>query len=368
MFIYQKKEWPNFKWNSKKLNLKIGEVRNLQGRLVGKMENIGFDLRNEANLTTLTTEIVKSNEIEGEILNSNEVRSSIARRLGIEIAGLVESSRNVDGVVDMMLDATQNYVEVISKDRLFSWHNSLFPTGRSGMLKILVAEWRDDSTGPMQVVSGAMGKEKIHFQAPPAEIVEDEMEQYLTWLNSDIEIDSVLKAGIAHFWFITIHPFEDGNGRIARAITELMLSRSDQLSQRFYSMSAQITQDRKSYYEILEKSQKGKIDITNWLDWFLDTLLNSLKLSDEILSKVMEKYHFWLHHNEVEFNERQKKILTRLFDGFKGKLTSSKWAKMNKCSRDTALRDIQDLQAKGILRKTNEGGRSTNYELIPLKD
>lgn len=364
MYIYQRKDWPNFKWDSKLIESKIGIVRNLQGRLVGKMDSLGFDLKNEASLTTLTNEIVKSHEIEGEMLSSQEVRSSIAVRLGIEAVGLVQSSRSIDGIVEMMIDATQNYLSPLTKERLYGWHNCLFPTGRSGMYKVLVGEWREDSTGPMQVVSGAMGKEKIHFEAPPSNLVDKEMTIFLDWLNTEDKLDSVIKAGIGHFWFITIHPFEDGNGRIARAITELLLCRSDELSQRFYSMSSQIERERKGYYKILEDSQKGKLDITSWLTWFLDTLLNSLELSELTLGKVLKKHKFWNDNIGLEFNERQKKILNRLFDGFDGKLTSSKWAKINKCSRDTALRDIQDLEEKEILRKTNEGGRSTNYELV----
>jgi len=368
MYIYQRQGWPKFTWDSNLIESKIGNVRNSQGRLVGKMNAVGFNLRNEASLTTLTNEIVKSHEIEGEILNTQEVRSSIAVRLGIETVGLVQPSRSIDGIVEMMLDATQNYNHPLTKDRLCGWHNCLFPTGRSGMYKILVGNWRDDSLGPMRVISGQMGKEKIHFQAPDAEIIEREMNLFLEWINSEEAMDSVIKAGIAHFWFITLHPFDDGNGRIARAITELLLCRSDNLSQRFYSMSSQILRERKGYYEILESSQKGKLDITTWLNWFLNALQNSIKLSEETLDKILTKHKFWNYHVQVDFNERQKKVLNKLFDGFEGKLTSSKWAKLNKCSRFTALRDIQDLEDKGILKKMMGGGRNTNYELIELKN
>jgi len=364
MYVYQKEEWPHFTWDSKTIESQLGEVRNLQGRLIGKMDALGFDLRNEANLKTLTNEIVKSHEIEGEFLNPEEVRSSIAVQLGIKTLGLVESSRSIDGVVEMMLDVTQKYESPLTEDRLFGWHNCLFPTSRSGMLKILVGQWRDDSTGPMQVISGPLGKERIHFQAPAAFNLKEEMNHFISWINTETKEDPVIKAGIAHFWFITIHPFEDGNGRIARAITELMLCRSDDLSQRFYSMSSQIIRERKSYYRILEKSQKGSLDITSWLEWFLYSLQKSLTLAEQILENVLKKHTFWTAQINTRFNDRQKKILNKLFDGFEGKLSSSKWAKINKCSRDTALRDIQDLEKKGILRKTDEGGRSTNYELI----
>lgn len=364
MYVYKRKGWPEFEWDSKLIESQIGKVRNLQGRLVGKMESLGFDLRNEASLTILTNEVVKSHEIEGEILNNDEVRSSIAVRLGIETVGLVEASRSIDGVVEMMLDATQKYSEKLNEERLFGWHNCLFPSGRSGMHKILVGKWRDKSSGPMQVVSGAMGKERVHFQAPESGSLKKEMSSFLKWLNSVKKIDPVIQAGIAHFWFITIHPFEDGNGRIARAITEMLLCRSDELSQRFYSMSAQILKERKSYYKILETSQKGSLDITKWLDWFLSSLSESIKESEQVLGKVLRKHKFWNKFAQTEFNERQRKVINKLFDGFNSKLTSSKWARVNKCSRDTALRDIQDMESKGILRKMSGGGRSTSYELI----
>ncbi len=363
MFIYQNSNWPNFIWNNERLITLLGNVRNLQGKLIGKMESLGFELRNEASLETLTLEIIKSTEIEGEILNPEQVRSSIARRLGMEIAGLIPSDRNVDGVVDMVLDAIQKYNEPLTKNRLLDWHFSLFPTGRSGMYKIIVGNWRDDSTGEMQVVSGAMGKEKVHFQAPSANQINKEITQFLNWVNNENSIDPVIKAAIAHLWFVTIHPFEDGNGRITRALTDMLLTRSDGVSQRFYSMSAQIRIERKDYYQILETTQKGTLDITKWLEWFLNCLLNALNQSDQILSKVLDKHKFWNNYAKVTLNERQVKILNKLLDGFNGKLTSGKWAKIGKCSADTALRDIQDLITKGILVKEEAGGRSTNYIL-----
>jgi len=362
-FIHQSDNWPNFSWKLEEFINLLSEVRNLQGRIMGRMESLGFDLRNEATLETLTLDVLKSTEIEGEYLNPDQVRSSIARRLGMEIAGSVESDRNVDGVVEMMLDATQNCFNPLTSERLFDWHAALFPTGRSGMYKITVANWRSDSTGPMQVVSGAMGKEKVHFQAPDSSLVESEMSRFLDWFNKSSELDLVLKASVAHLWFVTIHPFDDGNGRITRALTDMLLAQSDRSSQRFYSMSAQIRLERKQYYEILEKTQKGNLDITDWIKWFLNCLLNALKSTDTILNRVLFKADFWTRHAKTIMNERQKKLLNKILDGFEGKLTSSKWAKIAKCSKDTAIRDINDLINKNILKKDEAGGRSTNYEL-----
>ena len=366
VYIYEKEGWPNFKWDIEKLLPLLGKVRNYQGRIVGKMESLGFELRDEAILDTLTLDVIKSSEIEGEILNAEQVRSSIARRLGMNIAGLIPSDRDVEGVVEMMLDATQNFKNQLTKERLFDWHSALFPTGKSGMYKIIVGNWRDDSTGPMQVVSGALGKEKIHFQAPEANLLDKEMNLFLEWINNDNLEEPVIKAGVAHLWYVTLHPFEDGNGRIARAITDMLLTRSDGIPQRFYSMSAQIRTQRKEYYEILEKTQKGSIDITNWLEWFLSCLLNALNNSEVVLRKVIFKHNFWNKNSVKLQNERQRLILNKLLDGFDGNLTSSKWAKIAKCSQDTALRDIQDLMDKSILRKSDSGGRSTNYELTEL--
>jgi Fic family protein len=367
IYIYEKEGWPNFKWDTEKLLPLLGKVRNHQGRIVGKMESLGFELRDEAILDTLTLDVIKSSEIEGEILNEDQVRSSIARRLGMNIAGLIPSDRDVEGVVEMMLDATQNFKNKLTKERLFDWHSAIFPTGKSGMYKIIVGNWRDDSTGPMQVVSGALGKEKIHFQAPEADRLDKEMKLFLEWINSDNLEEPVIKAGVAHLWYVTLHPFEDGNGRIARAITDMLLTRSDGIPQRFYSMSAQIRTQRKEYYEILEKTQKGSIDITNWLEWFLSCLLSALNSSEVVLRKVIFKHNFWNKHSIKLQNGRQKLILNKLLDGFDGNLTSSKWAIIAKCSQDTALRDIQDLMDKSILRKSDRGGRSTSYELTEIE-
>lgn len=362
-YIHEQEDWTDFRWDQHLVMLKLGEVRNLQGRLLGRMESLGFDLQNEATLNTLTLDVVKSSEIEGELLDVEQVRSSIARRLGIDIAGAVDSERYVDGVVEMMLDATQQYAQPLSKQRLFSWHAALFPTGWSSLYKITVADWRKDSTGPMQVVSGPMGKEKVHFQAPSSDRIEGEMMKFLKWYEEGQAIDLVLKAAIVHLWFVTIHPFDDGNGRITRALTDMTLARSDKSARRFYSMSAQIRLERKQYYEELEKAQKGDSDITEWILWFLQCLINAINATEETLSKILFKAEFWKIHSTTILNERQQKVLNKLLDGFEGKLSSSKWAKITKSSRDTALRDIQDLIKKGILQKEAQGGRSTNYEL-----
>ena len=364
IYIYQSKEWPHFIWNEEKLLPLLAGVRYRQGRLLGYMQAIGFNLQKEAILQTLTLDVLKSSEIEGEILNADQVRSSIARRLGLEIAGLVPSDRHVDGVVEMMLDATQNYKELLTKERLFGWHAALFPTGRSGIHKIVVGAWRTNTINePMQVVSGAIGREKVHFQAPGADVLADEMTAFLKWFESAPDTDAVIKAAIAHLWFVTLHPFGDGNGRIARAIADLQLARSDSGSQRFYSMSAQIRKERNAYYEILEKTQKGSIDITDWLEWFLSCLDRAILSTDEILSVVIKKAKFWERQATAVLNERQKMMLNKLLDVFDGKLTSSKWAKIAKCSSDTAVRDINILLEKGILSKEDAGGRSTNYIL-----
>ncbi|MDD2303266.1 MAG: Fic family protein [Prolixibacteraceae bacterium] len=363
VYIHQKDNWPDFTWRSEEFLNQLSEARNLQGRLIGKMESLGFDLRNEALLDTLTLDVLKSTEIEGEFLNPDQVRSSIARRLGMEIAGSIDSDRNVDGMVEMMIDATHNCFKPLTTDRLFDWHAALFPMGRSGIFKITVADWRKDATGPMQVVSGASGKEKVHFQAPDADLIESEMNRFLKWFNENDQIDLVIKAAVAHLWFVTIHPFQDGNGRITRALTDMLLARSDKSTQRFYSLSAQIRIERKQYYEILEKTQKGELDITEWVKWFLCCLINALKSTEIILTNVLFKADFWNKHSKTNLNERQKKLISKLLDGFEGKLTSSKWAKIAKCSKDTAIRDINDLIYKDVLQKETAGGRSTNYEL-----
>jgi len=363
MYLYDNQNWPIFEWNSEKLLPLLAYVRNRQGKLIGKMGALAFELQNEANLEILTIEILKSTEIEGEFLDREQVRSSIARRLGLDISGLVYSERNVDGIVDLMLDATKKYDKELTKERLFSWHASLFPAGQSGMYKIITGNWRDDSTGPMQVVSGALGKEKVHYQAPSAAQLENEMQIFFDWFNFEQHVDSVLKAAIAHLWFVTLHPFEDGNGRISRALSDMLLARSDEQSYRFYSMSTQIRKERNLYYDILEKTQKSSLDITNWLEWFLNCLLHSIQDSEKLLEKVIYKHVFWLKHSKLTLNDRQRKILNVLMDNFEGVLNTTKWAKIGKCSQDTALRDIQDLIEKGILTKTEQGGRSTNYEL-----
>lgn len=362
-FIYQKRDWPTFLWNNERLITILGKVRNLQGNLMGKMETLGFELRSKATLEALTLEILTSTEIEGEILNPEQVRSSVARRLGMDIGGLIPSDRNVDGVVDMIMDAVKKYSEPISKERLYNWHYSLFPTGKSGMFDIIIGRWRDDSTGPMQVVSGPAGRERVHFQAPAASAIESEMAIFINWINNENTIDPVLKAGIAHLWFVTIHPFEDGNGRMGRALTDMLLTRSDGVSQRYYSMSSQIKIEREAYYRNLEFTQRGTLDITDWLEWFLACLFNALSASETVLEQVLFKHKAWTTWSQLPLNDRQTLLLNKLLDGFKGKLTTSKWAKIAKCSPDTALRDIQDLLTKKMLTKEAAGGRSTSYIL-----
>ena len=360
-YIYQYDQWPNFTWNEKEIQVILGKVRHLQGKIFGQKEALGFTIKEEAILSTLTLDVLKSSEIEGESLNYEQVRSSIARRLGIDYAGITSIDRNIEGIVELMLDATQNYNNLLSDERLFGWHATLFPTGWSGMHRIETGRYRK---GEMQVVSGPMGKEKIHFQAPSPEEVNNEMNLFLKWINENSTIDAVLKAAIAHFWFIIIHPFDDGNGRIARAISDLLLARSENSSQRFYSLSSQILIERKVYYEILQKVQYNNGDITEWLDWFLNCLYRALLSTETRMQRVLLKSNFWEKHKETALNSRQRLILNKLFDGFEGKLKTSKWAKISKCSADTALRDIKDLIEKGILKQEESGGRSTNYELI----
>jgi len=362
MYIHQKNDWPKFTWDADVITPLLGTVRHRQGKILGMMQGLGFRLQEETVLKTLTLDVLKSSEIEGEQLNPEQVRSSIARRLGIEIAGAVPAERHVEGVVEMLLDATQRYEEPLSDDRLFGWHAALFPTGRSGMYKIKTAAWRDDA---MQVTSGPMGKETIHFEAPSADKVPTEMNVFLDWFNSNQDIDPVLKAAFAHLWFVTIHPFDDGNGRITRAITDMQLARADQSKQRFYSMSAQIQAERDTYYAILESTQKGDLDITEWLEWFLDCLLRSMAQTDETIAAILKRAQFWETHRTTNFNPRQQKILQLLLDDFFGKLTVSKYAKITKVSTDTSLRDIQDLMSKGIIEQEGSG-RSTSYKLIAI--
>jgi Fic family protein len=362
-YIHELKEWPHFAWSQNRLAKLIAAVRYRQGRLIGRMEGLGFGLRAEATLRTLTEEVIKSSEIEGEILNRDQVRSSIARRLGMDIGALAPADRDVEGVVEMILDATEKYDRPLTAERLFGWHAALFPTGRSGMAKIKVGAWRTDKSGPMQVVSGPVGRERVHYEAPAAARLKKEMRAFLDWFNGKDVMDPVLQAGIAHLWFVTIHPFDDGNGRIARAIADMALARSEKSAQRFYSMSAQIQQERSAYYDILEETQKDDLDITPWLEWFLGCLDRAFDGSETILAAVLTKARFWEKHAGASLNERQRTVVNRLLDGFEGKLTSSKWAKLAKCSQDTALRDIDDLVRRGILAKDAAGGRSTSYSL-----
>ncbi|MBS0629789.1 MAG: Fic family protein [Verrucomicrobia bacterium] len=359
-YIYQRPGWPNFLWDKEKIAHLLIELRHLQGLLIGGMGSIGFYKRDEAILDALTQDVLKSSEIEGEILDQSQVRSSVARHLGMDIGALPKTDRHIDGVVEMILDATQKFDQPLTKQRLFHWHSSLFPTGKSGYSKIKVGAWR---AGPVDVISGFMGKETVHFEAPPAQQVDHEMELFLKWFNGSNSLDQVLKAAIAHLWFVTIHPFEDGNGRIARAIGDLMLARSENSSQRFYSLSAQIQKERKDYYRILEKTQKDGPDITPWLEWLFNCLKRAIETANATLSAVVYKAHFWERIDKIAINDRQRKMIARLLDDFDGKLTSSKWAKMTKCSQDTAHRDILDLIEKGILQKNSEGGRSTSYSL-----
>lgn len=361
-YIYEQPGWPAMHWDEKKILPRLSEVRHRQGRILGKMEALGFTLQTEASLHALTAEVVKSGEIEGEALNADQVRSSIARKLGLKIAGLVPADRHIDGVVEMMLDATQHYNDPLTAKRLFAWHVAMFPTGTSGMQKIVVGKWRTNpKNDPMQVVSGALGKEKVHFRAPDAELLKDEMKKFIDWFNKEMNMDPVLKAALAHFWFVTIHPFDDGNGRIARAIADMQLARADGTMQRFYSMSAQIRKERNTYYDMLEQTQKGTLDITVWMEWFLHCFDRALTATDETLGSVLNKARFWEKHAKTVFNSRQVLLLNKLLDGFVGKLTTSKWAKIAKCSQDTALRDIQDLVERKIFRKESAGGRSTSY-------
>jgi Fic family protein len=363
-YIYEQNNWTKFTWQDNSINVVFGEVRLMQGKIIGQMNALGFSAKEEATLTALTLDVVKSSEIEGELLNYDQVRSSIARRLGINVAGLVSSNRHIEGVVEMMLDATQRHTLPLTEERLFGWHAAIFPTGFSGTHKIEVGQYR---TGEMQVVSGAMGKEKVHYQAIKPELVKAEMDQFLDWFNNNNSLDLVLKAAMAHFWFIIIHPFDDGNGRIGRAITDMLLARAEDSGERFYSMSSQILMERKQYYEVLQKVQHSTGDITEWLEWFLHCLKNAMLATENTTQKILHKAEFWKLHEHTSINERQRLVLNKLFEDFEGKLQTSKWAKITKTSTDTALRDIKDLVEKGILQQTNEGGRNANYELVGFK-
>ncbi len=388
MYIHQLPDWPKFKWSAESLAEPLATVRHEQGRLVGRMESLGFNLRQEANLQTLTQDVLTTSAIEGQVLDQDAVRSSLAQRLGIDIAALKPSDREVDGVVEMLLDATQNFNRPLTQERLFGWHAGLFPTGMSGLFPVRLGAWRDDSSGPMQVVSGVIGREKIHFEAPPAVLLDNEMNMFIDWFESESAIDPVLKSGLAHIWFVTIHPFDDGNGRIARAIADLLLARSDRMAERFYSMSAQIRVERKAYYDILERTQKGAMDVTPWLQWYTACLGRAIGSAQRVHQVILRKARFWdsalvsstksansassadfsetgnSTRSKEPLNQRQSSVLNKLLDGFEGKLTSSKWAKLTKCSQDTAHRDIIDLVERGILKQDAAGGRSTSYSLV----
>jgi len=365
MYIHELQDWPRFHWNDGELSAELASVRHRQGRLIGHMEALGFDLRQEAVLQTLTGDVLKSSEIEGERLDAGQVRSSIARRLGMDIGALKPADRHVEGIVEMMLDATRGFDQPLTAERLFAWHASLFPTGRSGMTRIRTGAWRDDSRGPMQVVSGPVGKEHVHFEAPKPERLDFEMAAFLSWFETPDGLDPVLKAAQAHLWFVTLHPFEDGNGRIVRAIADMALARSENSPQRFYSMSTQIQQERRDYYEILERTQKGTMEITPWMGWFLGCLGRAIDNAQSALGSVLVKARFWEHARNLAVNDRQRLVLNRLLDGFEGKLTTSKYAKLAHCSQDTALRDLLSLVEGGLLVRNPEGGRSTSYSVAP---
>jgi Fic family protein len=368
-YIHQKPDWPNLRWDNATLLPLLADVRHRQGRLLGRMEGLGFRLRAEASLTTLTSDVVKSGEIEGAHLDAAQVRSSIARRLGLDFGGSVRAGPDVEGVVEMMMDATQEYAKPLTAERLFGWHASLFPTGRSGMRRITVGAWRSASIGPMQVVSGPIGREQVHFEAPSADRLEHEVAVFLDWFEAANETDAVLKAGIAHFWFVTLHPFEDGNGRISRALADMALARAEGVKERFYSMSAQIEAEKKQYYLKQEQSQKGGTDITSWLEWFLGCLGRAVAGAEEGLAGVLRKARIWEHiNNQSPVNERQRAVINRLLDGFEGKLSTSKYAKLAKCSADTALRDIRILLDRGVLIQDAGGGRNTSYRLVAPED
>ena len=370
MYIYQLPDWPRFTWQADQLEVLLGTVRHQQGQLLGQLQALGFTLQTEARVQALTLEAVKSSEIEGELLPAGQVRSSIARRLGLPSAGLPAPERRVEGVVAMLLDATGQYTQPLSAERLCAWQAALFPGGRGGELRrIRVGTWRGGERGAMQVVSGPAGREQVHFEAPPAEAVPALMAEFLTWFNDGPPLDAVLKAGLAHLWFVTIHPFEDGNGRVARALTDLQLARADGSAQRFYSLSAQLRLERAAYYAQLEAAQRGSLDVTAWLAWFVGCLGRALAATAGQLAQVLVKAHFWQQHQALPLSERQRQLVNRLLDGFTGKLTSSKWATIAKCSQDTAARDIQALIGYGLLEKEAAGGRSTSYRLrLPAAD
>ncbi|QGZ54718.1 Fic family protein [Paraburkholderia acidiphila] len=362
-YIWQASDWPQWRFDLTALAEPMAEVSRAQGLLVGRLADVGMALRDQASLAALTEDVLKTSEIEGEQLNVASVRSSIARRMGVDIGALAPVDRHVEGVVEMVLDATTNSGAAVTRERLFGWHAALFPTGYAGLSRINVGAWRDDATGPMQVISGPIGRQRVHFEAPPANRLEGETRRFLAWLNGPAQEPPLIKAALGHLWFVTLHPFDDGNGRVARAIGDLLLARADGSAQRFYSLSAQIQRERKGYYDILERTQHGSMDVTLWLAWFFDTLHRAVDQAQITLDAVLAKARFWRDWATTPFNERQVKLLNRLLDGFDGKLTSGKWAAIAKCSSDTALRDINDLVALGVLRKAEGGGRSTSYEL-----
>ena len=367
-YIWQAKDWPNWRYDLATLAGSMAEVSRAQGLLMGRLADVGMALRDQASLVTLTEDVIKTSEIEGETLNVESVRSSIARRLGVDIGALAPVDRHVEGVVEMVLDATANCQAPVTRERLFGWHAALFPTGYSGLSRINVGAWRDDASGPMQVVSGPIGRQRVHFEAPPADGLQTETSRFLDWVNGTSNEPPLIKAGLGHLWLITLHPFDDGNGRIARAIGDLLLARADGNTQRFYSLSAQLQREREAYYDILERTQKQSMDVTEWLAWFLDVLHRAVGQAQHTLDAVLMKARFWQRWATTPLNERQVKLLNRLLDGFEGKLTSSKWAAIAKCSPDTALRDITDLLARDVLRKSDAGGRSTSYELSSLPE
>lgn len=364
LYLWQAPDWPDWRYDLAVLAEPLALVSRAQGVLLGRLADVGLGLRDEASLAALTDDVLKTSEIEGEHLNVASVRSSIARRLGVDIGSLAPVDRNVEGVVEMVLDASANNARPLTMERLFGWHAALFPTGYSGLSKITIGNWRDDAHGPMQVVSGPVGRQKVHYEAPPAKRLPAELARFLDWVNApDAREPALLRAGLGHLWFVTLHPFDDGNGRIARAIGDLLLARADGSPQRFYSLSAQLQRERKHYYDILERTQKGTLDATEWLLWFLQMLGEAVRHADRTLDAVLGKARFWQRMPGLSLNERQVKVLNRLLDGFEGKLTSSKWAALAKCSTDTALRDINALVALGVLQRSGAGGRSTSYEL-----
>ncbi len=363
-YIWQRPDWPQWRFDAAALAAPLAQVHRAQGHLAGRMAELGLAQRDQATLQALTQEVITTSAIEGEALNLDAVRSSIARRLGVDVGALAPADRHVDGVVDMVLDATQQHAQPLTAERLFGWHAALFPTGYSGRVRIQVGAWRNDAAGPMQVVSGPVGREKVHFEAPPANALPAEIVAFLQWFNAAPAGDALIHAGLAHLWLVTLHPFDDGNGRISRAVGDMALARAEGTAQRFYSLSAQIQRERKQYYDHLEVTQRGMLDVTPWLDWFLACLLRAVQGADGLLVAVLDKAQFWQRWAGTPMNARQTQMLNKVLDGMEGKLTNAKWAAIGKCSADTALRDINDLLVLGVLRRLEGGGRSTGYELV----